>query len=424
MKLTGWLALAVLSAAAATASAQVDVEGEGVKVSEGTMLKPKAGVDMGIVSNVFFEDEANDPQTSAILRVFAEFGWASVPAKGRGAADTKDEGDSDEQGSEAIAFSLTGGFRYDSYLSSEDTVSEQGGLAVRFLGSVELRPRSTVSFFAQDSFVRDTRPTNFESAGNLNRDLNTLRLETRYRPAGRTLHGRIGYQNTIDVFETKGVGFADRIQHTVSVRADWRYLPITVFWLEASQGLFGPLRSSGSAYKRTSYPLRARIGGSSAFTPLTTLSVSVGWASGFYEVGPTYNGVIAAAEFGYRYSPLGRLLLSASRDFTDSVNANFYGEWRFGARVEQQVGPFLGKAGAGFRLRTYEGVSEQVMGDPTRDDAILHADVGAYYYYRQWLAVAAEYDLASVSTDYRYGELMDDPSYVRQVVTLGVHGAF
>lgn len=433
MKRRGWLAVAVLLAAPAQASAQVDVEGEGVKVSEGTMLKPKAGVDMGFVSNVFFEEDAapdGGPKSSAILRVFGELGWGSVPPDGRGdQAEVASDGSTETAGEESVAFAFLGAFRYDTYLSSNDDISEQSDLAARLAARLEILPRSTVSFYASDSFERDTRPTNFESAGNLNRDINKLTLEMRYRPQGRTIQGKLGYTNTLDWFENDAIDFADRIQHSINLRVDWRYLPITVFWFEASQGIYGPLGDSSTAgdpnYKVSSYPLRVLIGGSSAFTPMTTLQLYLGWGAGFYEEGASYSTFLFSTQFGYRYSPLGRIVAVASRDFRDSVNSNFYGEWKFGLNLEQQVGPVVAKAGGGLRLRRYEGLSSAVADDTTapRDDTIFYANLGAYYYYRHWIAVAAEYDIASVSTDFRQiGG--DDPSYLRQVVTLGVHAAY
>ena len=63
----------------------------------------------------------------------------------------------------------------------------------------------------------------------------------------------------------------------------------------------------------------------------------------------------------------------------------------------------------------------------TRDDLIVAVTAGVRYSFRDWIAGTLDYQLAVIQTDFKYnvgGGLVDDPSYVRQELLLGVRAAY
>lgn len=417
---------AALSAALLPASARAQdasiVEGPGVLVGEGSVLHPIIGADVGMISNVFFEDQA--PVTSSILRIHGELDFASA-----GSARTKDEGEAENPAApQKLQFRAGLKARYDEYLSGGEAARAQRNLGLD--ANVHLRafPEGKVTFRLDDRFIRDTRPLNQENTGNLNRLVNDFAIGVDFQPGERAIKAGLGYRNRLDIFESSESRFADRIQHQLEARAEWKWLPITKFLFDASYGFFSQLGGetlNGTAFKQSSNPLRAKFGVATALTEMTTLRASAGWAWSPYAAGQGFNAPTFGAEFGYRYSPMGRVAVSYSYDFVDSINSNFYRDHALLARIDQQVRMIVVEGRGGLRLRGYRGVP-MALGAANRDDFIVEAQLGARYHFRDWLAATADYLLQVDQTDFRttFAGQPDDPSYTRHEVTAGVRAAF
>jgi opacity protein-like surface antigen len=407
------------------------VSGAGVKVGEGTVLNPQVGVETGVVSNVFFQD--TQPITAGLLRILVEVGTGSLPNQ---RLTIHAGGDDQDPGTpQTLTTTNPGDFQYsanlyaswDQYLSTNRDVNAQGGLGGGVLLRGLFNPQRPLQFAFQEHFSRMIRATNFESRDVLNRDLNSLSLRLNYLPSGRSLGGYAYYQNTIDVFEGSSLEFANRLQNLVGVRVNWQWLPLTRVFVDVSEGLFTGL---GNSQKATSFPFTAIAGIQTALTLNTTVNAHVGYTNGFYASGPNYAGVAGAVLFGYRYSPLGRITALYGYDHEDSINANFYRDHMFQASIEQYFVPFVVFARPELRLRQYEGTLVMgTDGSHTRDDLIVGATVGMRYSFRDWLAGTLDYDLSVIQTNFRYNVvgsmgLVDDPSYVRHELLLGVRAAY
>lgn len=422
------LLLAAFLCAALSAQAHAEdaiVEGPGYKVGDGTVLHPSVGVETGFDSNVFYEED--DPVASPILRLVARFAMASLSEQ-RLEEETLDTSGLPPGEAAKVAFRAGLSLGYQEYLTGNDRAQSQRDLAIGAELHALIFPKGTVAFSIDNNFVRDTRPTNFESSEGLDRDVNHLKLAMIYQPGGRALTGAVRYENRIDVFESDQSSFANRLQHTIGARVDWQFLPITRFYFDASLGFFGPLGDGmleGTVYKQESMPLRLVLGANTAITERTTLATRVGFGKGFYEDGADFTGPIFGAQFGYRYSPFGRFVLQYDYDFHDSINANYFADHALTATVDHQVSQFLFRVGGGARYRAYRGIPASV-GPPERDDVIFNVLAQSRYMYRDWLAVTADYDLVVDETDYiaTAGGFMDNPSYTRHQALLGVQAAF
>jgi len=401
------------------------VKGPGVKVGEGTVLHPVVGLETGVISNVFYEDA--DARASGLLRVLIELGVGSLSTQRLAPVDIRDSTTRDPFSGRTNAgefrYGLDARLSYDQYLSGNDNVSEQGGLGVGLLFRGVVNPERPWSFSIQEDFLRQIRATNFESRAQTNRDINDLRLQLQWAPAGRVLSGILHYQNKVDFFESNEQEFANRIQHTTGLRVNWRWLPKTRVYWDASIGYWTGL---GDSQKVTSYPLAVMTGIQTAITLNTTVAARVGYTNGFYESGPSFSAMVVGAEAGWRYSPLGRVTLGYNYLHNDSINANFYRDHHVRMNFEQRLVPVVLVVTPELMLRRYEGIDSMLFGGPpTRDDLILSLTAGVRYNLRNWLAATLDYRFSTIQSDYRYSVdgVTDDPSFVRHDLLLGVRAA-
>lgn len=420
----------LLAATAGPALAQEDivVEGPGHEISPGTVIHPAVGVTTGIDSNVFYQD--TNPTVAPLIRLFGVFAIASQADKPQSEQKLVIESGPDrpQEAKPTLVWRLGGRLQLEAYPAGSTAVTDRTNLGGNVMGRIVVKPDRPVSFAVDERLTRDTRPRNFESRGNLNRDVNHLKVGLKFKPGGGLIHLGLRYENTIDVFEASAETFANRIQHLLGARAGWQILPVTRLTLDASFGLFGPLGNSdvnGVPFKNSSFPLRVQFSLATVLSEMTTLKARIGYGNGFYSALESFNNVIGGLEFGYRYSEMGRISVSYEYDFHDSINANFFRDHALVAKLQQQLGLMVLSAEASARLRGYRGISP-VVGGPSRDDVILAAGLSANYLLRDWFAIVADFQAVSDQTNYMtsFGGVPDDPSYTRIEATAGVNAAF
>lgn len=405
------------------------VEGPGIKIGEGTVLRPVFGMETGVVSNVFYEEAEENP--AGVLRLLFQIGTASLstdrlsPASAEGNDDTgvQDLGDFQYRANVRLA--------YDFLLSNNDTVTDTGGLGAGATFKGMVRPNGPWSFGFDENFNRLIRATNFETSENTNRDVNYLRLMLLYRPSGRSISGFLYYNNTIDIFESDSQKFADRWENRFGIHPMWRWLPQTMIYADVSIGIVdgfgeGDAASAGTPDKVTSYPLAANVGLSTLLNINTTLNVQAGYTNGFYASGPNFSAPMFNARVGYRYAPKGRVTLGYEYVHQDSINANFFRDHTARLHIAHGAGPLVFMAQPELRFRTYRGV--QLVSSPdgdTRNDVIFQIVTGVHYNFRKWIAATLDYRFTLVESDFEYmsGSVLDDPSYQRHDALLGVRVA-
>jgi hypothetical protein len=389
------------------------VEGKGYPLGEGTVLHPTLGAELGFTDNVFYEDSEQTP--SGLLRLIVEGAIASRDIEAEDAATEPLEGDEEaEPAGQAMAFRAGGNLAYHEFLSGNDMVQVQRTLSADLNGQLVIAPEGTFSFIADERFMRDTRPTNFESFANTNRVANSLALGLKWQPGGRTINAGVRWENQIDVFEDEDQAFANRMINTFHGRGEWMFFPYTKAFADISYGFISAL---GDGEKQGANPIRGGLGLATALTEMFTVKVHVGWAHAGYGDGAGYNQPMFGAEVGYRYSPVGRFVVGYSLDARDSINADFYRDHALSGHVDHQFGKILGSAGVDLRLRGYRGGR---TGE--RDDVIFAVGAKAQYVLRDWMAVVAQWRTEIDQTDYM-SLVGDDPSYTRTEVTAGVRAA-
>ncbi|MCW5800893.1 MAG: hypothetical protein KIT31_00660 [Deltaproteobacteria bacterium] len=403
----------------------VIVDGPGIKVGEGTIIRPTVGLETGVVTNVFFED--TNATAAGLLRVLLEISTGTLPPARLGihnAAATNPT----EQMAEAgmVQFLATAYASWDQYLSTNDFVQAQGGLGGGALFKGVVNPRKPISFGFLEHFDRAIRATNFESGNRTNRDVNRLSLQLNLRPRERNLGGYLYWTNLIDHFEDENQQFANRFQNTFGGRAEYQWLPLTRLYLESSIGVFTGLGDSST--KVNAFPLRVFTGIQTALTLNFTMTAQLGYTNGFYAEGSNYSTVTGGVQAGYRYSPFGRVTAMYMYDHQDSINANFYRDHLLNFNIDHQFVPFAVNLGAELRFRHYGSTLVMgVDGSTSRDDVLGAVNVGARYMFRNWIAAVASYQFAALQTDFRYdagGGFIDNPSFLRHQLLTGVRVAY
>lgn len=414
------LSIAEFNPEAAVAPTSI-VEGPGIKIGEGTVLHPVLGAETGVISNVFYAN--TQTQSAGLLRLMAQIGAASLGGARLDTSTSRTEDGSPDLGRFEYRLNLLAS--YDFMLSGDSQIQKAGGLGLGagFHGIVN--PMGGFAFGIDEDYMRLIRAADFESDANLNRDINTARLVGMIHPRGRSLSGYVYYMNTLDIFE-QSTNYPDRMSNTIGLHPMWQWLPQTQVYMDASWGVVSSLGNSTN--KVTSYPLSVALGLGTLLTYKTTLNLSAGYTNGFYSKGPSFSAPELGATFGYRYSPLGRVLLGYQLMYSDSINANYYRDHIVLASLQQFYNPVVFMVQPELHLREYNGVNivnPQLTGPNTRDDTIFAVTAGVSYAFRNWFAATLSYRFSSVQTSYTYmlnGE-MGTPSFARHEALLGVRAA-
>ena len=398
---------------------QTIVEGAGVKVGEGSVLHPVVGAETGYTTNVFYEQTGVG---APFMRLLAELNIASLSEQRIQSADP-DAPVSEKSGD----LTFHGGIRFigQEYLTGDPNIDAQHNISGGANVHAWVFPQRTWRFGIDDDYIRDNRPTNFESSALINRDINHLQLQLRYAPEGRALSGAIRYQNVVDFFERTQDAFANRIQQTIGAHVEWQWLPITRLYADLSFGFFGPLGMS--SVKVASNPLRGVVGIQSALTDDTAISAHVGWGAGFYSTGQSANQPIAGVTYQWRYSPTGNVVALYNYDFLDSIQANYFRDHQFSMMDTQSFyEKFVMMTIFDLRFRDYESIAIPGVTASQRSDILFDFGLSPRYYFRDWFALTIDYDLLIDSTDFRYTTdgMMVDPSYLRHQFMLGVRAAW
>jgi len=419
--------LALLAAAAGSASAQqVQVasqvapgEGPGVRLGGSLVLNSSLGAELGYTSNVFFEEDARNPDDSALARLSAAFTLQSAPVPK----------DSPKRFELLAELSAT----YQEYLSGSEKVSDNRDVAISALFRAILYAGPHVSLGVEDRFTRAIQPTDFED--NLNRDINRAAVWVGWKPGEGAVDVRAGYAFNLDIFESSSTfGDLDRTAHEFFLNARWQYLPITRFFFDYNQLITNPDDQSG---RSAGAPMKLTVGVSTLFSAKTHLQARIGYGNGFYDdraapaQSANYSSVLAGLDASWLPTPLSKLTLSYEHTFADSVFSNFYVDDMVRLRYDQSAGRLTLRGKIEYRHRTYEGLPDPALtgftySDTTRTDNILAGEALADYALTRRYFLGGGYTVVSDQTDFRInpGANQEDPSYIRHEVFAKFSAAF
>ncbi|MSP24004.1 MAG: hypothetical protein EXR75_02345 [Myxococcales bacterium] len=291
-------------------------------------VHPGVAADVGYDSNYFHRDTSEDPISALRLRVSPSFSIATLGAQRRG--DTPPP---------AFGFRLDAGATYNEFIPVS-------GSAV---GQENLAGQRNVSGFARLNFdilqgqvwsgrifggvVRSLRPSSEGlSEASFNRIAPDAGTELVWTPGSGLLDWRLGYAFSGSFFENTSFSGLNSIQHELTTRGRWRFLPRTALIYDARLGFVSYPSAAAAGGKTGSHPLRTRAGLNGLITPSFGALAMVGWGASFYSGGADdFDSVIAQAELKWFFTPaassdplkmsapLSGLTLGFARDFQDSL---------------------------------------------------------------------------------------------------------
>lgn len=301
-------------------------EGAGFRVGN-FELHPGLGADFGYDSNFLRRDSTEGPVGSLRLRVAPSFSVATLgPQRSAGGAPPD------------FGFRFDVKANYNEFIPvsgdqlSKDRLSEQRNFGGTANIELEIKPKRTWSGRLYGGITRTVRPTNeADLSATFNRVLPNAGADLTFRPGTGLLDWRLGYNFSGTFFETGAFGGLNSMQHEVSTRGRWRFLPRTALVYDASFGflLYDETVVSAAA-KTDSFPVRTKLGINGLITPSFLVKAMVGWGAGFYtQDDQDFDSVIGQLELRWYLSgssnsvmhvPTNQKSISIGfiRDFADS----------------------------------------------------------------------------------------------------------
>jgi hypothetical protein len=278
-------------------------------------------------------------------------------------------------------------------------------------GDLEVNRGGALQFALGDSFSWNSDPGNATLGLIFNRMHNQLRAGVGLIPGGGALTLKLGY--AFDLFyyldvdsqlqpgnsETIETGLLNSMAHTLSFRADYKFLPRTGFFVQVSQGYSGYLATDpneGQADDATpdSFPLTALIGVQGQLLSKVAGLASIGYTNPFtIDSGALVTGgligVAGQAEVQWIPSPTTRIGGGFQRSFSPAPLYQYVGNNRFYATLNQLLGGrFSLNVNAGYSILEFGEeqipLTDQAQG---RLDGHLDAVAGLNYFFTDWLSL-------------------------------------
>lgn len=227
--------------------------------------------------------------------------------------------------------------------TGKDGISKQRNVGVEADTQLGILPGRPVSGDLYANFVRTITPTQVGviatpsgvQANTFNRDSPRVGGEFIVAPGGGLLDMRLGYDFSATVFEDSLYTSLTSLQHQISLRGRWRFLPRTALIFDGTQGF---ISYPNGGFKTDSHPLRTQLGVNGLITNSFALLAEAGWGASFYK--PTgqedFDSVIGRLELKWFITPnpstdpqaatlaLSSVAVGFQRDFADSYIGTFF----------------------------------------------------------------------------------------------------
>jgi hypothetical protein len=377
----------------------------GFRVGESTYLRAGVAAEAGYDSNVFYNDE--DKQDSATLRVTPSFELTNSMRDGN---------------TPPLYFSLGAALLYREYLKDDPNVRQQRAFNPTAFGTLGYKGASS-TLSLSDQFTRleeppytattqasPTSPT--VDTPPIIRDTNQAVLDLAVSPGGGRITSTFRYSNLLDLYETDGLDYGNRMMHELLVDGAWKWLPKTALFLQAAGGYVQYLEEST---KSDSISYRFMGGLRGLITPKFTASIGAGYSDAIYRDPPVArmqplpnpSGLSnLAVQVALTYTPVTytNVVAAYGHEFRDSpLLGDFYDLDFASLTINQQLGAFVLSANGRYEYRRYKGMqivsefdnatsmivqSEQPVG---RNDHIWQTSVQADYFLQRWFYAGVGY---------------------------------
>jgi hypothetical protein len=233
----------------------------------------------------------------------------------------------------------------------QNDISKQRNIGGAADARLDILPQKPFGAAIYANYARVIQPNYATADPNLafNRDDIGVGGEFVVQPGGGTLDWRFGYRFHDTIFEdSTGTAF-DYTMNEGYTRGRWKFQPRTALIYEGAIGYTAYTNQPQAQNTEglvNSTPVRAKIGMNGLVTERFALLAMAGWGASFYDTGtiraqPQYDSVIGQAELKWFISAnpgiqspnevslaLSSLAVGYTRDFTNSLLGNYYGQDR------------------------------------------------------------------------------------------------
>lgn len=295
-------------------------EGEGFRTDR-VEIHPSFSAEFGADSNVFLQSTNRTP--AAMTRLIGAVFITPRRVDGDG-AETPEES---TESARNIDFNLglTGTYYHYFTQRVRDNVGTQLDASVRF------RPEGKVGFELREGFTRTIRPftdgdgsTSGRISYGMNRNQTTANLTFRSRSG--VVRGYVGYTADATFFDSELFRPNGSLEHRAAARMTWSFFPRTALVYEgafASRSYGLATSASPTSQLVDSNQLSSTLGVNGILTQKLAVTLSAGYAVGFFASGDEYDGFIARAEMRYRPRPSMMITAGYFRAYQSSYIGNF-----------------------------------------------------------------------------------------------------
>jgi hypothetical protein len=355
----------------------------GLRVGEATYLRLGVAAEAGYDSNVFYSDQ--NKVDSATLRVTPSFELTNANRDGT---------------TPAMYYSLGASLLYREYLKDDPTVREQRAFNPVVSGSLGYNAGTGVSFAVSDQFMRLEDPPYVQGTEPITRDYNQATAQLGLAPGGGRIQTVFRYTNSLDLYETDSLEYANNMGHDFVIDGSWRWLPKTALFLQAGAGYIQYLSDQAEAVgKENSIPYRVLGGLRGLVTPRVTAEISAGFSDAVYDsstiistANPSgLSNLAVGVSLGWQALSFTKVGLGYGHAFRDSPVIGSYYDLDFGTlSLAQQIGAFVLTGNVRYEYRRYKGVVVAMM-PVDRNDHLLQSSVQADYFVQKWLYAGVGY---------------------------------
>ena len=243
-------------------------------------LHPGLAGEFGYDTNFLRRAEEENPEDSLRLRITPSFSLESI---GRQRRDQEAGGQNAPRPSYELRWGISA--TYNEFFpvgdGQGDLIRDQRNVAGNTDFNLVILPQRPWSFVLRADAGRDITPSNVGiSSASFNRIQAGAGGELVWTPGAGLFDWRAGYGIRGTLFEAEQFDALTNIQHEISTRGRWRFLPRTALLYD---GRIGFINYPDETAKTDSMPVRARIGVNGLITSSFSLLAMAGWGASFYE---------------------------------------------------------------------------------------------------------------------------------------------
>jgi hypothetical protein len=370
----------------------------GVKLTDTAILHVGVAAEGGYDTNVFYNDV--NQQNSAVFRVIPSF---LITNNGRDGIPRS-----------AVVYTLGANLTYREYLNNDPNVRNQRAFIPTAVGTLALvgeKARLSLG----DSFSRTEEPPYFPTQPTIKRDNNQGTITVAASPGGGRLTTSLRYTNVFDNFESN-YAYASTMTHDGLLDASWKWLPKTAIFIQGA-GTFvhflNPNAAGGvpNQARVDSTQVRGLAGLRGLLTPKTTVNLSLGYQTAFYQAPPPgsmtpvsnpkgLSNFTALLDLGFIPTLLTRMDLTLQHTFRNSpVLGNFYDVDMATLNLSHSLGRLVLGANSSAEYRRYQNYVNAMGALVPRKDTLFSGGLTVDYYIQRWFYGGVSYLVTLARSD-------------------------